>query len=137
MRLMPANLGTKILKSAVLALAGAAVLAAAPLTGATTGAPAVFSYQGRLTDGSGNLLGGNGSTYYFKFSIWDSAAVGSGNRLWPLGLPGIATSTVADGVFNVSVGDTANGFPDALTYNFNDSSAVYLQVQVSSDGVSF
>jgi hypothetical protein len=104
---------------------------------AATGAPSVISYQGRLTDSSGNLLGGSGTNYYFKFSIWNNSGVGSGSKLWPAGSPGISTSTVSDGVFNVNIGDTANGFPDTLNYNFNDNDTVYLQVEVSSNGSSF
>jgi hypothetical protein len=83
------------------------------------------------------LLGGSGTNYYFKFSIWNNPTVGSGSKLWPSGSPGIATSTVSDGVFNVNIGDTTNGFPDTLNYNFNDNDTVYLQVEVSSNGSSF
>jgi hypothetical protein len=104
---------------------------------AATGAPNIISYQGRLTDSSGNLLGGSGSNYYFKFSIWDSSSVGGGSKLWPSGSPGVATSTVTDGVFNVNIGDTVNGYPDTLNYNFNDNNTVFLQVEVSSNGSSF
>ncbi len=108
-----------------------------PTAIAATGAPNIISYQGRLTDSSGDLLGGSGTNYYFKFSIWNNSTVGSGSKLWPSGSPGTATSTVTDGVFNVNIGDTANGFPDALNYNFNDNDTVYLQVEVSSNGSSF
>ena len=50
---------------------------------------------------------------------------------------GVATSSVATGVFNVNIGDTANGFPDTLDYNFQDNKDVYLQVEVSSDNSTF
>ncbi len=99
--------------------------------------PNIFSYQGRLTDSTGALLGGSGTNYYFKFSIWDSATVGAGTRLWPSGAPGTMTTSVVQGVFNVNIGDTANGYPDALNYDFNTSSTIYLQVEASSDNSTF
>lgn len=102
-----------------------------------TGTPSIFSYQGRLADSSGDLLGGSGTTYYFKFSIWDNTTVGSGSRLWPSSAPSATTATVREGVFNVNIGDTDNGYPDALDLNFNTNSDIYLQVEVSSDNVTF
>ncbi|MDZ4285955.1 MAG: hypothetical protein U1A23_03445, partial [Candidatus Sungbacteria bacterium] len=103
---------------------------------ALSGAPAIISYQGRLSNASGDLLGGGGTTYYFKFSIWDNATVGSGNKLWPLTVPATTTATVRQGVFNVNIGDVANGYPDLLNFDFNTSSDIYLQVEVSSDNNS-
>ena len=102
---------------------------------AVSGVPTILGYQGRLTNSSGDLLGGSGTTYYFKFSIWDASS--SGNRLWPSSAPGITSTTVRQGVFNVNIGDTANSYPDALDYNFNNNRSVYLQVEASSDGSSF
>ncbi|MBX4200322.1 hypothetical protein KW790_02590, partial [Candidatus Parcubacteria bacterium] len=96
--------------------------------------PSVLSYQGRLTDASGNLLGGSGNTYYFKFSLWDAAS--NGNQLWPALPPNSFATTVRQGVFNVNIGDTSAGFPDALDFNFGTPDT-YLQVEVSSDDVSF
>ncbi len=107
-----------------------------PLIANAAGVPTILSYQGRLTDVSGNLLGGSGTTYYFKFSLWDSSVVGSGTRLWPSYAPSATAVTVKQGVFNVNIGDTANGYPDALNYNFS-SSTIYLQVEVSLNGSSF
>ncbi|MDQ5950496.1 MAG: hypothetical protein QG585_438, partial [Patescibacteria group bacterium] len=101
------------------------------------GTPSIISYQGRLADSSGNLLGGSGTTYYFKFSIWDDSTVGSGNKLWPAGAPGSTSLTVRSGVFNANIGDTAAGFPDTLDYNFNSEDDVYLQIEVSSDNATF
>lgn len=103
---------------------------------AAGGTPTILSYQGRLTDASGNLLGGSGTNYYFKFSIWTASSGGS--KLWPASDPTQVTVKVTQGVFNVNIGDTANSYPDALTYNFNTNNDVYLRVDVSStDGGTF
>lgn len=103
---------------------------------AATGVPSVLSFQGRLTNSSGDLLTG---TYYFKFSIWDVATNGTAgtNRLWPSGGPTSLTAKVTQGVFNVNIGDTANGYPDELNYNFNTNNAIYLQVEASSTNSGF
>lgn len=96
---------------------------------AAAGVPYAFSYQGRLYDSSGNLLGGSGTTYCFKFSLWDHTTPGSGSRIWPTSAPGAAQLTVRYGVFTANVGiDT----PDPLTFNFYDNDAVYLQVEVAA-----
>jgi hypothetical protein len=100
------------------------------------GVPSILSYQGRLADSNGDLLGGSGTSYYFKFSIWDNSTVGSGTRLWPSSESGTTTATVRDGVFSVNIGDTDNGYPDALNLNFNINKDLYLQVEVSSDNNS-
>lgn len=111
--------------------------ATSPAVFAAPGVPNIVSYQGRLTDNAGSLLGGSGTNYYFRFSLWTTSTIGGGSKLWPAGQPGTVTASVVDGVFNVNIGDTASGYPDALDYNFNDSDAVYLQIEVSSDGSSF
>ncbi len=96
-----------------------------------------MSYQGRLTDSSGTLLGGTGTNYYFRFSIYNSPTVGSGSRLWPTAAPASTTINVANGVFNVNIGDTTGGYPDALTYDFMQNSDIFLQVEVSFNGTTF
>ncbi|MBI5126149.1 MAG: hypothetical protein HZA80_00030, partial [Candidatus Taylorbacteria bacterium] len=101
------------------------------------GVPSIVSYQGRLADSNGDLLGGSGTTYYFKYSLWDNSTVGSGSRVWPAAAPTSYPLTVRQGVFTANIGDTAAGFPDVLDYDFNTSSDVYLQVEVSADGSSF
>ncbi len=102
------------------------------------GVPTIMSYQGRLADSSGNLVGSSsGTTYYFKFSIWNNATVGSGSQLWPSASPSSFSTTVRQGVFNANIGDTASGYPDALDYNFNTNSNIYLQIEVSSNGTTF
>jgi hypothetical protein len=90
------------------------------------GTPTIFSYQGRLSDSSGNLLGGSGTTYYFKFSIWNVSTGGTSgvNRLWPASDPTYVSATVRQGVFNTDI--------DISGYNPNTSSNIYLRVDVSS-----
>ena len=99
-----------------------------------SGVPSILSYQGRLTNSSGDLLGGAGTTYYFKFSIWTTSTINTGTKLWPTTDPTSFGASVRQGVFNVNIGDTANGYPDTLNYNFNTNSDIYLQVEVSSSG---
>src|SRR3989344_4718146 len=95
---------------------------------AVTGVPEIISYQGRLTNAAGVLQTGS---FDFKFSIYTDATVGAPDtQLWPAGAPTLITLVVSDGVFNVNIGDTANGYPDALTYNFQDNDTVFLQVEV-------
>lgn len=86
--------------------------------------PSIISYQGRLTDANGDLLTGS---YNFKFSIWNAASGGS--KLWPTGAPTSYPVTVREGVFNVNIGDTANGYPDTLDYTFI-SATIFLKVEV-------
>lgn len=106
---------------------------------ADAGVPAIISYQGRLTDSSGNLLGGSGTTYYFKFSIWDSSDISSGTRLWPAPATTLLSHalTVRQGVFNENIGDTVAGYPHTLDYDFSTNKDVYLQVEASSDNITF
>ncbi len=102
---------------------------------AAQGVPTVLSYQGKLTDSGGNPLGGGGTNYYFKFSIWDNPTPGSGTKLWPSTSPTATQLTVRQGTFSVDIGDDT--YPDALNYNFNTNSKIYLQVEVSGDGITY
>ena len=101
-----------------------------PVAQAAAGVPKIISYQGRLTDATGALLGGAGTNYTFKFSIWDNPTPPGGLQVWPtvLGTPTAVTLNVVQGVFNVNIG--AAGYPDALNYDFNTNDTVYLQVEV-------
>lgn len=92
---------------------------------AAAGVSPYLSYEGRLSDSSGNPLGGTGEPYCFRFSIYDSAS--GGTKLWPAGSPNVTVATTTDGVFSALVGQA-----DALTYNFYDSDTVYLNVDVNT-----
>jgi hypothetical protein len=104
---------------------------------ADTGIPNIISYQGHLTDTGGNPLGGTGTPYYFKFSFWDGSTVGAGNKVWPSSSPNSTSLTVKQGSFNVNIGDTTSGYPDTLDYNWNSNQKVYLQIEISSDNITF
>lgn len=95
---------------------------------AAAGAPLKIAYEGRLTDSSGNALGGTGTIYCYRFSIYDSATGGA--KLWPGGTPANTTATTTDGVFNAVVGQA-----DTLTstiFDFSTTSIAYLQVEVNT-----
>lgn len=93
---------------------------------AAAGVSARLSYQGRLTDTSGNPLGGAGTTYYVCFSIYD--AYTGGTKLWPSGTPTATSTLVANGILNAPVGEM-----DSLaSYDFSANSTEYLNVEVSA-----
>lgn len=93
-------------------------------TKAAAGVASVLSYEGRLMDVSGNPLGGTGTSYCFRFSIYDAPT--GGTKLWPAGTPGTTMATSTDGVFSALIGQA-----DSLTYNFYDNDTVYLNVEVN------
>ncbi len=101
---------------------------AKPVLSAASEIPHSISYQGRLYDNEGNLLGDAGNIYYFRFSIWNSNA--SGTKIWPEEIPNIVPLNVEWGVFNANIGDTSLGF-DPLTLNFTESN-YYLQIEVAA-----
>jgi hypothetical protein len=90
------------------------------------GVSKILSYQGRLTDSSGNPLGGSGTNYCFRFSIYDAASGGS--KIWPSGTPANNTVTVQNGVFNVGIGEA----DDLSLLDFSATSTVYLQVEAAT-----
>lgn len=94
-------------------------------TEAAPGVPQLMSYQGRLTDSSGNPLGGAGTTYCFRYSIYDS--ISGGNKIWPSGAPTNSTTTVTDGIFNDKLGRA-----DAINFDLFGTSTLYLNVDVNT-----
>jgi hypothetical protein len=92
---------------------------------AQTGPPALISFQGRLMDSSGNLLGGSGTDYCFKFALYDASTGGS--KVWPSGSPSDDTLTVREGVFDAYIGSA-----DTLDFDFQSDDEVYVSVQVSA-----
>jgi len=108
-----------------------------PAAATGPGVPGLIAYQGLLTDTSGNPLGGAGSTYCFRYSMWDSQSGGS--QMWPqpaLGdlstTPQNSTTTVTDGVFSDQLGrmDTFGNLDFGA--DTTGTSTYYLQVQVST-----
>ncbi|MGC9610975.1 MAG: hypothetical protein ABSE68_02030 [Minisyncoccia bacterium] len=101
---------------------------APPPAQSALGVPEQISYQGRLTDTSGNPLGGTGTPYCFRYSIYDDPSAGS--KLWPSGTPATSTITVADGVFSDQIGRT--GLDSLTTLDFMSTSTLYLNVEVNT-----
>jgi hypothetical protein len=124
----------KIKKIIILTVAVLSLFLSVNASTYAAGTPLIFSYQGRLTNASGDLVGGSGTAYYFKFSIWNNSVSGTGTKLWPINDPTSFGITVRQGVFNANIGDTGAGYPDVLDYNFNTNKDIYLQVEVSSTG---
>ena len=92
---------------------------------AAVGVSKTISYQGRLTDTNGNPLGGAGTDYCFRFSIYNAPT--GGGKLWPNGTPQTNTVNVANGIFSVGIGDV----DDLSTFNFYSSDTTYLNIEVA------
>ncbi len=117
---------------AVLSCVGIILFAFAQSASAASGVPRIMNYQGRLMNAGGTLLGGSGTDYCVKFSLYDDATVGGPDtKLWPTGSPATMTVVVRNGIFNAGVGDTNVG-GDTLDFNFEDTDAAYLNVEVAT-----
>lgn len=119
---------TQVVLSVILSISLAGNIIWPEQGAAAAGSPMKIAYEGRLTDSSGNPLGGTGTVYCYRFSIYDSATAGS--KLWPAGTPSDTTATTTDGIFNAVIGQT-----DTLTstvFDFSTTSTAYLQVEVNT-----
>lgn len=115
--------GIEVALTVVLGFVIATTKIFSPSADSASGVINKLSYQGKLTNASGTALGGTGTDYCFRFSIYD--AVSGGNKLWPSGTPATNTISVVEGVFNAEVGTA-----DALTYDMYPTSTSYLNVEV-------
>jgi hypothetical protein len=103
-----------------------------PTALAAAGIPRILNHQGRLYNSVGTALGGSGTQYCFRFSLYDDAAPGGGdNKLWPSGSPSTMTVMVRNGAFSANIGDVAAG-GDTLDYDFESSDTAYLNVDVAT-----
>ncbi|MEK7569126.1 MAG: hypothetical protein AAB497_03365 [Patescibacteria group bacterium] len=93
---------------------------------AALGVSSKLSYQGRLTNNTGDPYSG---TYYVCFSIFDASTAGT--KLWPTAVPTSNTVTVTNGVFDVGI-----GVANALDFDFSTNDTVYLNVGVSASNVT-
>jgi hypothetical protein len=85
--------------------------------------PHTVSYQGRLTDSGDNPVADG--DYQLRFRIYDEAS-GGASPLWDSGPRNVS---VADGLFNYSLGDSVD-LPDGL---FADNADLWLGVTVGGD----
>lgn len=95
--------------------------------------PGKLSYQGKLTDSSGNPLNG---TYKVVFRLYDASS--GGNKLWEEiydpALSGSRGVSINKGVFNESLGSLNNG--NGTHKNLKDipfTQQTWLSIQVASD----
>jgi hypothetical protein len=95
--------------------------------------PTILSFQGRLTDSSSNLLGGSGTTHWFRFRIYD--AVSGGAVLWESDTDDGVPVIVTQGVFNVLLGDETLTNMSALSVDFSEAER-WLEVDVSDDSAA-
>jgi len=90
------NVGTLVIVGLLFLAQSVGALPNAPPTEPLAPSQTVISYQGTLTDRSGNPLN---QTVAMEFALYDAAA--DGNRLWG---PETQTVEVDDGLFHVLLG---------------------------------
>ncbi len=113
---------------AIAIVAGVVLLSTPYFSFAAAGVPLIIAHQGMLLDSSGNLLGGGGTNFCFRFSIYDDSVVGAPDtKLWPSGTPLNTTVNVKSGRYSTNIGTA-----DVLSYNFQDSDEVYLNIEVAN-----
>ena len=112
------------------ALACALLLVVAAATPAPATPPTKISYQGRLTDASGNPANGTGN---ITFKIYHVAAAGSGTSVWDETQTSVSVSS---GIFQVELGSVTalGGGSENLTTLF--ATDTYLEVVIPT-GSSF
>jgi fibronectin-binding autotransporter adhesin len=114
------------------ALFGVAFLAApAPAGAVNQTIPYLINFQGRLTDNNGNVL--SDGSYNVKFRLFNVATGGSG--VWEADrVYGASDHRVAiqNGLFDIQLGDTAQGDPALSTSLFNQytEGSLYLEVEL-------
>jgi hypothetical protein len=96
---------------------------------AVAAVPQIINHQGRLLNSSGDLLGGNGTNYCFRFSLYSASS--GGTKLWPSTDPSTMTASVKNGVFNVGIGDTSAG-GNLLDFDFESTDTAYLNIDVAN-----
>ncbi|MCX6778721.1 MAG: hypothetical protein NTU97_00625 [Candidatus Magasanikbacteria bacterium] len=90
-----------------------------------------ISFQGKLTDATGNLV--TDGVHYLKFSLYDTASIGT-CQYTAAGSCGSVTTTpvtVTGGIFSVNLGDTDSGI-NALPATLFNADALYLGLTVCS-----
>ncbi|HEY3358417.1 MAG TPA: hypothetical protein VGQ83_34530 [Polyangia bacterium] len=106
-----------------LGLAAFALLLLASST-ASAQIPRIISFQGRLADGSGNLITGSLS---FNFSIWTTSVPGEGSACFA---ETHSNLTLTNGLFTANIGSkTTGGIAPGCTFG----SPYYLEVKVVGD----
>ncbi len=119
------NISVKAVK---VVFSGIVLLCVFSIAFATT--PQYLNYQGRLADANGHLVGGAGTEYDFRFTLYSQADCSGGTKLWPVdgdGYDNHGNTSVINGVFNLIIGTDS----DLTSFDWaTNGSGAYLQVEV-------